>query len=92
VPAAWVCEHFGGVAPAAVLDRFYLRLTPGGPRHAHLDGFDLHANVAVDGEDRERLEQLCRYLLRPAIAQDRLRLTQDGRIVLELKTAWESVT
>jgi hypothetical protein len=40
-------------------------VTSGGPRHAHLDGFDLHANVAVRGEERERLEQLCRYILRP---------------------------
>jgi hypothetical protein len=67
-------------------------VSSGGPRHAHLDGFDLHANVAVDGEDRERLEQLCRYLLRPAVAQDRLRLNQDGRIVLELKNAWADGT
>jgi Putative transposase/Transposase zinc-binding domain len=59
-------------------------VTSGGPRHAHVEGFDLHANVAVRGEDRERREQLCRYLLRPAVAQDRLRLTEDGRIVLEL--------
>jgi hypothetical protein len=49
-------------------------VTSGGPRHAHVEGFDLHANVAVRGEDRERREQLCRYLLRPAVAQDRLRL------------------
>ena len=67
-------------------------VSSGGPRHAHLDGFDLHANVAVDGEDRERLEQLCRYLLRPAVAQDRLRLTEDGRVVLELKTSWADGT
>jgi hypothetical protein len=58
-------------------------ITSGGPRHAHVEGFDLHANVAIRGEDRERREQLCRYLLRPAVAQDRLRLTEDGRIVLE---------
>jgi hypothetical protein len=62
--------------------------TSGGARHAHLAGFDLHANVAVWGEDREGLEQLCRYLLRPAVAQDRLRLTGEGRVVLELKAAW----
>ena len=55
-------------------------------------GFDLHANVAVRGEDRERREQLCRYLLRPAVAQDRLRLTEDGRIVLELKRPWQDGT
>jgi hypothetical protein len=31
-----------------------------GPRNAHLDGFDLHANVWVGPNDRARLEQLCR--------------------------------
>jgi hypothetical protein len=30
-----------------------------GPRHAHLEGFDLHANVWVSVNDRARLEQLC---------------------------------
>ena len=34
------------------------------------------------------MEQLCRYLLRPAVAQDRLRRLDDGRVVLTLKTAW----
>ena len=29
-------------------------VTSGGSRHAHVEGFDLHANVAVRGEDRER--------------------------------------
>ena len=37
------------------------------PRHAHIAGFDLHANVAVPAADRGRLEQLCRYLLRPPV-------------------------
>ena len=36
-----------------------------GLRHAHLDGFDLHANLSVPAADRARLGQLCRYLLRP---------------------------
>jgi hypothetical protein len=67
-------------------------VTSGGPRHAHVEGFDLHANVAVRGEDRERREQLCRYLLRPAVAHDRLRPTEDGRIVLELKRPWQDGT
>ncbi len=62
------------------------------PRHAHLAGFDLHANVDTPAADRTRLEQLCRYLLRPAVAQDRLRLLDDGRIVLTLKTAWADGT
>jgi hypothetical protein len=64
----------------------------GGRRHAHLDGFDLHANVAVRAVDRDGLEQLCRYLLRPAVAQERLRLTEEGRIVLTLKAPWADGT
>ena len=62
------------------------------PRHAHLAGFDLHANVAVPATDRARLEQLCRYLLRPAVAQDRLRRLDDGRVVLTLKSPWADGT
>ena len=62
------------------------------PRHAHLAGFDLHANVDVPAADRGRLERLCRYLLRPAVAQDRLRRLDDGRIALTLKTAWADGT
>jgi Putative transposase len=44
------------------------------PLHAHIEGFDLHAAVAIDANDREALERVCRYLSRPAIAQDRLEL------------------
>jgi hypothetical protein len=62
------------------------------PRHAHIAGFDLHANVAVPAADRARLEQLCRYLLRPAVAQDRLQLMGDGRVLLTLKAAWRDGT
>ena len=42
--------------------------------------------------DRARLEHLCRYLLRPPLVQDRLRLRVDGRLVLRLKTAWRDGT
>ena len=62
------------------------------PRHAHVAGFDLHANVAVPAADRARLEQLCRYLLRPPVAQERLRLMGDGRVLLTLKAAWADGT
>jgi hypothetical protein len=62
------------------------------PWSAPLAGFDLQANVAVPAADRARLEQLCRYLLRPAVAKYRLRLLDDGRIVLTLKTPWADGT
>jgi len=48
-----------------------------GPRQAHLEGFDLHGNVAVAADNREALEQLCRYVLRPPIAQECLSRTAD---------------
>ena len=67
-------------------------MTPSQPRHAHVAGFDLHASVDAPAVDRTRLERLCRYLLRPAVAQDRLRVGDDGRIVLTLKTAWADGT
>jgi hypothetical protein len=67
-------------------------VTSRGPRQAHLEGFDLHANVWVSGNDRAGVERLCRYILRPPFAQERLRLRSDGRIALELKTAWHDGT
>jgi hypothetical protein len=67
-------------------------VTSRGPRQAQLEGFDLHANVWVPRNDRARLEQLCRYLLRPPLAQDRVRLRADGRILVELKPVWRDGT
>ena len=62
---------------------------PFGYREARrIDQWDLDAEVAVDEHDRPRLEQLCRYLLRPPLALDRLRLLDDGRVCLELKRPW----
>src|SRR5262249_60586668 len=63
-----------------------------GPRQAHLDAFDLHANVWVSANDRAGVERLCRYVLRPPFAQERLRLRGDGRIALELKRVWHDGT
>jgi hypothetical protein len=59
-----------------------------GPQQAHREGFDLHANVRVPPRDRARLEQLCRYVLRPPLAQTRLGLLPDGRVVVTLKATW----
>jgi Putative transposase len=67
-------------------------VTSRGPRQAQLDGFDLHADVWVPANDRARLERLCRYLLRPPLARDRVRLRADGRVLVELKTVWRDGT
>jgi len=67
-------------------------VTSGGARHGHLQGFDLHANVAVRAEQHDRLERLCRYILRPPVAQDAVELTPDGKVVLRLRRTWRDGT
>src|SRR5215469_9436995 len=61
-------------------------------RQAHMEGFDLHANVAVAANNRDGLEQLARSVLRPPIAQERLTRTADGRVLLTLKAEWNDGT
>jgi hypothetical protein len=52
------------------------------------DGFTLHAARTVPAHDREGLEQLCRYGLRPPFSNDRLSLDPDGRVRLRLLHPW----
>ena len=52
----------------------------------------LHADVVVPARDRRRLERLCRYVARPALAHDRLEERPDGRLALRLKTRWRDGT
>jgi hypothetical protein len=42
--------------------------------------------VPHDGHERQQLERLCRYVMRPPLSQERLRWRSDGRLELELKT------
>lgn len=61
-------------------------------RKARIDGFDLDAEVAVHEHERHRLEHLCRYVLRPPIALDRLKLLGEGLVCVELKRPWSDGT
>jgi hypothetical protein len=45
----------------------------------------LHAGVLVPGQDRARLERVCRYALRPPLAADRVQRAEDGDIILALR-------
>ena len=54
-------------------------VTTGGPRHAHREGFDLHANVPVRADRYEQLERLCRYTPRPPVAPSAVELPTDGK-------------
>ena len=55
-------------------------------------GFDLHAKVRVGWGERKQLEHLCRYLLRPALATERLSLRPDGRYEYRLRRPWADGT
>ena len=58
------------------------------PRCAQIEGFGVHADVAVGLERREGLEHLVRYMLRPPIAASRLTRLPSGRIRYKLRKAW----
>jgi hypothetical protein len=60
--------------------------------HANLDGFDLHAGIVVPAGQRARLERLCRYTLRPPIAQTRLRVDAEGQVWIALRRQWSDGT
>jgi hypothetical protein len=62
------------------------------PRCAAVDGFNLHANTAVPEHSRGRLENLCTYISRGPISHDRLGLTDDGHVIVQLKRAWRDGT
>lgn len=61
-------------------------------RCALSDGFSLHANVQIKGNDRNRLEKLCRYTARPPIALERMSEAPDGKILYKLKNRYSDGT
>jgi hypothetical protein len=52
-----------------------------GPRCASASGVSLHANVTIPARDRARLERLCRYVARPALASQRLSRLPDNKLL-----------
>ena len=59
---------------------------------ANAQGFSLHAEVRCAMNQRNKLEQLCRYITRPAIANERLKLNRTGDVVLKLKSPYRDGT
>jgi Putative transposase len=55
-------------------------------------GFSLHAAVRWRADQRLELEQLCRYITRPAIANERLKRNRAGQVVLQLKSPYKDGT
>jgi len=56
------------------------------------NGLSLHAGVVVPAGQRARLEQVCRYVLRPPVASDRLAVAADGRVLVTLRRPWADGT
>jgi hypothetical protein len=65
-PSPAASRHFSAVPSSADLGRI------ASPRCATRHGVSLHANVGVPARDRRRLERLCRYAARSAVAAERL--------------------
>ena len=62
------------------------------PRCANFGGYSLHAGVGFKARDRAGLERLCRYILRPPLAKDRLQRRDDGNVVVGLERVWSDGT
>jgi hypothetical protein len=67
----------------------YRRLAFGRPKALPglVSGLTLHASVRCATDDRQALEQLCRCITRPALANERVQTNAVGQVVLKLKTA-----
>jgi hypothetical protein len=65
-------------------------LTP--VRCVNAQGFSLHAEVRCALNERHKLEHLCRYITRPALANKRLKRNSAGDVVLQLKSPYQDGT
>jgi hypothetical protein len=66
--------------------------TSGNQLCAEIGGFSLHAATRYRAGDRFRLARLCRYIARPAFADDQLGWDGAARVTFELKTPWRDGT
>ena len=60
--------------------------------HVNAHGFSLHAAVRWRADQRKELEQLSRYITRPANANERLKRNRAGQVVLQLKSPYKDGT
>jgi hypothetical protein len=58
-------------------------------RSVQVSGFTLYVSPSIAACARGRLEQVCRYVIRPPIATERLHLTQSGTVLYRFKKPWK---
>jgi len=86
------------MGPRAGQKMFTLQTVPAEPPEeqkkgvAQAAGFSLHAGIGIEAEARGKLEGLCRYVSRPAVAEQRLALTERGAVHWQLKTPFRDGT
>lgn len=59
---------------------------------AKSSGFSLHAGVATKANERDKLEKICRYIARPALAEERLSINEQGDVIYKFKKPWDNGT
>jgi Putative transposase len=59
---------------------------------ANTHGFSLHAGVRWRADQRKELEHVCRYITRPASANERFKRNRAGQVVLQLKSPYKDGT
>ena len=74
------------IGPNAGRKALTLRTVPAQPEPfastllAEQPGFSLHAATCCEANQRDKLEKLCRYITRPAIANERLSTNERGQV------------
>lgn len=63
-----------------------------GKRCYSVNGFSLHANTSVNALARDRLAKLIEYIARGPLANERLEITSDRKVKLQLKTPYSDGT
>jgi hypothetical protein len=63
-----------------------------GKRCYSVNGFSLHCNTSTNTHARDRLEKLIEYIARGPLSNERVKITDDGKVKLRLKTAWRDGT
>lgn len=59
---------------------------------AKISGFSLHAGIATRAGERDKLERICRYIARPAVAECRLSINEQGDVIYKFKKPWDDGT
>lgn len=59
---------------------------------ASKNGLTIHAATAIKAHERERLEQLLRYLGRGTVAEDKISLDPEGNVLYQLKKSYDGAT